>query len=59
LICDNHPAKVLTDDRVIKLANLKETSLFSLAKNAAISDPFEFVKKFISFDREARQTCQQ
>ncbi|GAP40526.1 ABC transporter ATP-binding protein [Flexilinea flocculi] len=59
LICDNHPAKVLTDDRVIRLANLKETSLFSLAKYAAISDPFEFVKKFISFDREARQTCQQ
>ncbi len=59
LICDNHPAKVLTDDSVIKPANLKETSLFSLAKSAAITDPFEFVKKFISFDREARQSCQQ
>jgi energy-coupling factor transport system ATP-binding protein len=42
-----------------QVSELKETSLFSLAKNAAISDPFEFVKKFISFDREARQTCQQ
>ena len=59
LICDNHPAKVLTDESIIKPANLKETSLFSLAKKAAISDPFEFVKKFISFDREARQSCQQ
>jgi energy-coupling factor transport system ATP-binding protein len=57
LISDDNPAKILTDDSIIKPANLKETSLLTLAKNAGLDDPYEFVKRFINYDREARHAC--
>ena len=39
---------------IIKAANLKETSLYTLAVKAGIDDPREFVKRFINYDRRIR-----
>ncbi|RFB10255.1 ATP-binding cassette domain-containing protein [Bacillus sp. HNG] len=57
-IADQSAASVLTDSEIIKQANLKETSLFELAKRAGIEEPLEFVERFIVFDKEVRQTWQ-
>lgn len=57
-IADESAASVLTDPTIIKRANLKETSLFELAKRASISDPLAFVERFIAFDKEGRHTWQ-
>lgn len=45
---------ILTDSSVIKEANLKETSLYTLAQKAGIDEPREFVKRFIAEDRRIR-----
>lgn len=55
LICDGSPVLGLTDGKIIEAANLKETSLFTLAKEAGIADPYEFVQRFISFERMERE----
>jgi energy-coupling factor transport system ATP-binding protein len=52
---EDEPANILTDDEVICLANLKETSLYQLAKKADFSDQRDFVKRFIYYDRRMRQ----
>ncbi|WP_075981341.1 ABC transporter ATP-binding protein [Bacillus massilinigeriensis] len=57
-IADDSATIILTDSRVINQANLKETSLFELAKRAEIGDPKEFVGRFISYDKEARRKWQ-
>jgi energy-coupling factor transporter ATP-binding protein EcfA2 len=49
-IADTHASVVLTDQQVIKKANLKETSLFSLAQMAGIGDETQFVKSFIDYE---------
>jgi energy-coupling factor transport system ATP-binding protein len=54
-IKEGEPGNILTDDEVIRLANLKETSLYQLAKKAGFSDQRDFVKRFIHFDRRIRQ----
>ncbi|MBS4193091.1 ABC transporter ATP-binding protein [Bacillus sp. FJAT-49705] len=54
-IDDDSAVNVLTDSEIINQANLKETSLFELALRAEISEPREFVERFIAFDREVRQ----
>ncbi|MFF2480214.1 ABC transporter ATP-binding protein [Paenibacillus sp. NPDC058071] len=54
LLADDEPSGVLTDEAVIRAANLKETSLYELGKRAGLSDPKALVRKFIAFDREAR-----
>ncbi len=54
LIADDSPARVLTDKTIIRPANLKETSLLTLANKAGIENPFNFVNHFIAVDREAR-----
>ena len=51
----NITAEILTDEEVIKKANLRETSLYTLAVNAGIDEPREFVKKFIEEDRRIRR----
>lgn len=51
---EDEPAQILTDDEVIRLANLKETSLYQLAQKANFSDQRDFVKRFIHFDRRMR-----
>ncbi|MEH7384906.1 ABC transporter ATP-binding protein [Bacillus sp. JJ1521] len=57
-IADQSAASVLTDSEIIKQANLKETSLFELAKRAGINEPLEFVERFIVYDKEVRRTWQ-
>ncbi|MFE4712275.1 ABC transporter ATP-binding protein [Paenibacillus sp. NPDC056722] len=54
-IADDRPERVLSDKAIIHSANLKETSLYRLAERAEIEQPSEFVRRFIAFDREARQ----
>lgn len=51
-IADESSAAILTDENVIRQANLKETSLFELAKRTGIGAPTEFVERFIAYDRE-------
>lgn len=55
-IADDTAANILTDCRVIEEANLKETSLYELAIKANLENPRDFVKRFISFDREVRRS---
>ncbi|MCR2822927.1 ABC transporter ATP-binding protein [Lederbergia panacisoli] len=57
-IADDTSANILTDQDVIKRANLKETSLFDLAVKAGIEEPREFVGRFIAFDKGVRTTWQ-
>lgn len=57
-IADDSAVNVLTDSNVIKQANLKETSLFELAKRAGLSDPREFVARFIAYDKGERAKWQ-
>lgn len=48
---DSMPYKVLCDKEIIEAANLKETSLFTLANHLRLKDPVEFVKDFINYER--------
>lgn len=54
-LMDDSAANVLTDEKIIKEANLKETSLYQLAVRAHLSNPREFVKRFIDCDRRIRK----
>ncbi|BCZ47717.1 putative ABC transporter ATP-binding protein [Clostridium gelidum] len=53
-LMDDSAANVLTDEKIIKAANLKETSLYQLAVRANLKNPREFVKRFIDYDRRIR-----
>lgn len=53
-IADTLSSVVLTDADVIKAANLKETSLYSLAHMAGISDGTAFVQSFIDYEKGVR-----
>ena len=46
-IKEDTTADILTDEHVIIEANLRETSLYTLALKCGINDPKEFVRKFI------------
>ena len=54
IIQDSRPSVVLTDQKVIENANLKETSLFNLAQMAGIEDETGFVQSFIDYERSVR-----
>ena len=54
LIRDDSAERVLSDPEVIERANLKETSLFTLAQKAGLEDPLRFVRNFITHEREQR-----
>jgi len=45
---------ILTDEKIIKQANLKETSLYILAQMAHIPNGTQFVQRFIDYDRSVR-----
>lgn len=53
-LIDDIAANVLTNEEIIKAANLKETSLYSLAIKCGLENPKDFVKKFIDYDRRIR-----
>ena len=55
MIADESAAQILTDPDIIQKASLKETSLYSLATSCKISDPTQFVERFIDYDREVRR----
>ncbi len=55
IVCDDSAANVLTNPEIIKLASLKETSLFTLAQRCGILEPRAFVQRFIDYDREVRR----
>ncbi len=54
-IKEDTTADILTDERVIMEANLRETSLYTLALKCGLNDPKEFVRKFIEEDRRIRK----
>lgn len=55
-IADDTPAKVLTDQLLVQMASLKETSLYELALKADWPNPNELVDRFIEVDRKERMT---
>ena len=50
-IADDKPSNFLTDENIIKKANLKETSLSTLAKSIGIANTNDFVQFFIDLER--------
>lgn len=53
-IADTSCEEVLTDADVVERASLKETSLSTLASLCGIDDAQDFIRRFITADREAR-----
>jgi energy-coupling factor transport system ATP-binding protein len=53
-IADTLASVILTDSDVIREANLKETSLYSLANMSGIEDGTSFVQGFIDYERWGR-----
>jgi len=53
-IADTRASVVLTDERVIAQANLKETSLYNLAQKAGIKNGTAFVQRFIDYETRVR-----
>ncbi|REJ28431.1 ABC transporter ATP-binding protein [Caldibacillus debilis] len=53
-IADDRCVNILADEKLMAQANLKETSLFELAKKAGLPDPAKLVERFIAYDREVR-----
>ena len=53
-IADEKAFEVLCDEELTERANLKETSLFHLARKAGIEDALGFTECFIHYDREVR-----
>lgn len=54
VLADDTPTNIITNSSIIQNANLKETSLFTLAKKAQFTNPKEFVNRFIDYDRRKR-----
>lgn len=54
-IKDAEAAEILTDAEIIQKANLRETSLYTLALRCGIENPKRFVEKFIEQDRRCRR----
>ena len=54
IIADTAASVVLTDSRIIKQANLKETSLYNLAQITGIPDGTHFVQGFIDYERKLK-----
>lgn len=55
LIADTEPLKLLTNDKLVKKASLRPTSLFNLAKHYKLSDPKQFVQAYINHERQRFQ----
>ncbi len=54
LIADDTVYKVLADNEAIEKANLKQTSLFTLAKRLGFS-PEEYIEHFIAYERMSKE----
>lgn len=53
-IADDKPSNILTEENIIKQANLKETSLSTLAKAINIERTNDFVQFFIDYERQVK-----
>ena len=54
ILADDSPAHILSNPTIIQEANLKESSLYELAKQLGMDHPINFVEQFIQYDREVR-----
>lgn len=54
-LADDRPERILTDRSIVEKANLRETSLYTLALKAGLRKPEELVRTFIAFDRGVRR----
>ncbi len=54
LVADSPVYKVLSDDKVIEKANLKQTSLYELAHRIG-SDPENYIEQFIAYERMIKE----
>ena len=55
LLADEKSYEVLCSEELTERANLKQTSLFELAKKTGFDDPEAFVECFIDYDRRVRE----
>lgn len=55
LLADEKSYEVLCSQELTERANLKQTSLFELAKKTGFDDPEAFVECFIDYDRRVRE----
>lgn len=53
-IADDLPTSIITDEKVIKASNLRQTSLYELAIKLNLKNPKDFVRGFIEYDRRSR-----
>ena len=51
IIADDTCASIITNPDIVREANLKETSLYELAKDCKIEDGTGFVRRFIDYER--------
>lgn len=56
LLADTTAAHVLNDPELVKRANLKETSLYSLSMACGIDSPQKFTERFIAYEGAHRKT---
>ena len=54
ILVDDSPAHILSNPTLIQEANLKESSLYEIAKQLKMEHPSDFVEQFIQYDREVR-----
>ncbi len=52
IIADDRSYNIITNDKIIKEASLKETSLYGLALKCGIDDGTDFVRHFIDYERK-------
>ncbi|MBE5676035.1 ABC transporter ATP-binding protein [Staphylococcus sp. SS87] len=55
VVADTTPVLVLNDKEICKIASLRQTSLFEMAKYIGINEPQKFVQLFINHDRKVRR----
>lgn len=59
ILVNSSPANILTNPQIMTAANLKETSLYEMAKLLQVENPSEFIDAFISYEQEGRKTWQK
>ena len=52
LIADTTPVALLTDEKLVGQASLRQVSLFDLAQHYGLPDPEGFARKFAAYERE-------
>ncbi len=54
LIADTKTSEVFSDEALLKQANLKETSLYTLAKRCTVADIPNFIEAFVQAEQQTR-----